>query len=110
MPWLLLLGLLAVAAGVVVVFAGGRDRAEGEPAGPAGAPPLADSSPEPDSAAAPSDTTPASLPPTPRADTPPSDSIARPDTGRRTPIGDPAALPRPGVTLPRPGADTGARP
>ena len=111
-PLPLILGLIAVAIGVVIVFATSRQSEIPEPAGPVSLPVGADTVQRTDSAASAPDTAPAAVPsgqpvPSPRV---PRDSVPAPrDTTDtvRPPIGDPAALPRPGVTLPRP--DSGDR-
>lgn len=112
-PLPLILGLIAVAIGVVIVFATSRQSEIPEPAGPVALPAGADSVPGADSAPSTPDTYPAASPPSgnaiPRPDLP-RDTVPAPRDAAdtvRPPIGDPAALPRPRVTLPRP--DSGAR-
>ena len=119
-PLALILGLLAVAAGVVAIFATSRGTDTPVPAGPVPPPVAPDSEPAMDSSpvqpAAAGDT-PGSVVREPdstrRADSLPDSSGTPAETlpSARPPIGDPAALPRPPVTLPRPEPDTGgARP
>lgn len=111
-PLPLILGLIAVAIGVVVVFASGRRSETPAPTGPVPAPVSTDSVVPRDSAAAPDSIPAADAPrndpaaphPTPADSAPESRDTS--DSVRR-PIGDPAALPRPRVTLPRP--DSGDR-
>lgn len=112
-PLPLILGLIVVAIGVVIVFATSRQSEIPEPAGPVSLPASADTVPGTDSAATTPDTIPAAAPsgdamPSPSV---PRDSVPAPRDAAdtvRPPIGDPGALPRPRVTLPRP--DSGARP
>lgn len=113
-PLPLILGLIAVAIGVVIVFATGRQTETPEPAGPLPAPAGVDSAAPPESAVTPPGTLRA-----PRADPPPAPTptprtvtddapVARDSTDSvRRPVGDPAALPRPPVTLPRPDSGDG---
>ena len=118
-PLPLILGLVAVAIAVVVLFASSRRSDVPDPAGPLPAPVPEDSVTPEDSVpvaareSAPGDQpvqrAPADRPvpqpdPAPRPDQDTADSV-------RPPIGDPAALPRPPVTLPRPERDSaGDRP
>ena len=116
-PLPLILGLIAVAIGVVVVFASGRRTEVPDAAGPLPTPVADDSMAERDAPAQPGrDTQPAAAPTSrdPIRPAPPRDTAAgvpRDTSSVRPPIGDPAALPRPPVTLPRPEPDSaGDRP
>lgn len=115
-PLPLILGLIAVAIGVVIVFASGRRGEVPEPAGAVPAP-VADDSMSGPAVPDVGDTQPTPAPSSrdPIRPVPPRDTATRVprDTtdSARAPIGDPAALPRPRVTLPRPAPDsTGDRP
>ena len=118
-PLPLILGLVVVAIAVVVLFASSRRNDVPEPAGPVPVPVPEDSAVPADSVLVP-----------PRESVPAGQPVQRAPTGRpvpapdpspragediadsvRPPIGDPAALPRPPVTLPRPARDSaGERP
>jgi len=121
----MILGLVAVAAAVVVVFGTGRRGAGLDPRDPVGAP-SSDSFRVPSAA---SDISPAgsdstSTPdPVGRESVLTADSQSTPDTAAPdttgpdstpsplkpdTPVGDPAELPRPPVTLPRPPSGPGS--
>ncbi len=117
-PLPLILGLVAVAIAVVVLFASSRRSEVPDPAGPLPAPVPEDSVTQDSVPSATRESVPGDQPiqrvpagrpvpatdPAPRASQDTADSV-------RPPIGDPAALPRPPVTLPRPERDsTGDRP
>jgi len=115
----MILGLVAVAAAVVVVFGTARRGAELDPRSPVGFPSSGNSGvPSAASDTPPAGTGPVMAPDSGAresaltADTQPAPNPSAPDTTgpdsapgpihRDTPVGDPAELPRPPVTLPRP--------